>query len=149
MPVYCDPNFEWPKTKAWPFGSVSHLYADTEEELHALAAKIGLKRTWCSDRTQPDSALLHYDLSPAKRKQAIAVGAVPVDHEHAEPYRIRRVWCYPAFEKFWVERNKGSLEDLSPDNYLAWRRSWRFFVGGAVAGVNAERARHAKKEPVT
>lgn len=146
MPVYVDPNFEWPKTKAWPFGSVSHMYADTDEELHALAVKIGLKRVWCSDHTQPDSTLVHYDLSPAKRKQAIANGAIPVDHEHGEPYRVRNVWCYPAFVKHYTERAGGDPADLHPDNYDSWRRLWRFFVGGAVAGVNAERARLAKKE---
>jgi len=145
MPVYVDPNFEWPKSKKWPYGSVSHMYADTDEELHALAAKIGLKRAWCSDVTQPDSTLLHYDLSPPKRKQAIAAGAIPQDHEHKIPYRIRRVWCFPAFQKHYVETAKGSPDDLTPDNYPAWRRLWNFFVAGAVHGVNAERQR--TKEP--
>jgi hypothetical protein len=144
MPVYVDPNFEWPKTKKWPYGSVSHMYADTPEELHELATKIGLKRDWCSDVTQPDSTLLHYDLSPPKRKQAIAAGAIPVDHGHGEPYRLRNVWCWPGFVKHYVERAGGKPDELHPDNYPAWRRLWRFFVAGAVYGVNAERARLAK-----
>jgi hypothetical protein len=87
MPVYVDPNFEWPKTRKWPYGSVSHMYADEPEELHALAAKIGLKRVWCSDRTQPNSRLLHYDLSPKKREAAIQAGAVSVRHSHKAAYR--------------------------------------------------------------
>lgn len=82
MAVYVDPNLNWPKTEHWPYGSVSHMYADTEQELHDMANRIGLKRSWCSDKTQPGSKLLHYDLSPTKRLAAIRAGAIPKDHRH-------------------------------------------------------------------
>lgn len=77
MAVYVDMEISWPWQKNWPYGKVSHLYADMPEQLHKFAIEIlGLKREWCSDHTQPDSRLLHYDLSPGKRKQALANGAI-------------------------------------------------------------------------
>ena len=48
-----------------------HMIADTVEELHAMADKIGLRREWF----QKD----HYDLVPTKRKAAMKLGAVAVD----------------------------------------------------------------------
>lgn len=82
MPVYVDPNLPWPILPHWKYGSVSHLYADTPEELHAFALRIGLQRKWCSDITQQETEFLHYDLSPGKRKHAIRCGAVEVPHRH-------------------------------------------------------------------
>ncbi len=90
MAVYVDPLMAWPRTKAWPYGWVSHLYADTPEELHALAASIGLRRHWCSDHTQPGSRLLHYDLHAASRGRAVMLGAIEVDRHHGRLfYRTR------------------------------------------------------------
>lgn len=86
MPVFVDPPMEWPVLPHWPYGWVSHLYADTPGELHEFAERIGLKRRWCSDHTQPNSRLLHYDLSPNKRRQAVRAGAVEVPHEHKRDY---------------------------------------------------------------
>lgn len=48
----------------------SHMIASTDEELHRMAEAIGLRRAWF----QGD----HYDVGIAKRKQAIALGAIPV-----------------------------------------------------------------------
>lgn len=56
------------------FQGWSHLAADSVEELHALAAKIGLKRSWF----QPHGLMNHYDVSESKRRQAIRAGAVAV-----------------------------------------------------------------------
>lgn len=52
-----------------------HLFADTPEELHALAARIGMRREWCDE--DPDGG--HYDLTPPKRAAAIRAGAIEVD----------------------------------------------------------------------
>lgn len=49
----------------------AHLTADTLEELHAFARRIGLKRAWFQDKRVP-----HYDLSPGKRELALKHGAV-------------------------------------------------------------------------
>jgi hypothetical protein len=47
-----------------------HMLADFEDELHAMAAAIGMKRAWY----QGD----HYDVSLSRRAQAIELGAVEV-----------------------------------------------------------------------
>ena len=48
----------------------SHLTADTIEELHRFAVKIGLRRSWFQD----DGIHPHYDLTAGKRWQAIRTG---------------------------------------------------------------------------
>ena len=64
----------WPN--AWgPYrlGS-SHLTADTLEELHAFAARLGLRRAWFQDH----AIMPHYDLTAEKRVLAVAMGAAEV-----------------------------------------------------------------------
>ena len=63
-----------------------HMATDASlEELHALAARLGLRRAWFQNKpTHPQ-----YDLTPTKRAQTIRLGAQAVStHE-----RVRR--CYP------------------------------------------------------
>jgi hypothetical protein len=48
------------------------MYADTLEELHAMADAIGMKRAWFQNKPQ----LPHYDLVPARRAKAVKLGAV-------------------------------------------------------------------------
>jgi hypothetical protein len=48
------------------------MYADSPEELHAMAKKIGLRKAWF----QEHPSLPHYDLTPAKRAKAIVAGAI-------------------------------------------------------------------------
>lgn len=48
-----------------------HLIADTEEELHAFAQRLGLKRVWA----QYNRHGCHYDMIPSKRALAIKYGA--------------------------------------------------------------------------
>ncbi|SKM81422.1 Uncharacterised protein [Mycobacteroides abscessus subsp. massiliense] len=42
----------------------SHLMADTDEELHAFAARLGLKRSW---HQKPGTAISHYDVTDSRR----------------------------------------------------------------------------------
>lgn len=49
-----------------------HMTADTLEELHAMADKIGLRRAWFQDK----SSVPHYDLTESKRVLALRYGAV-------------------------------------------------------------------------
>jgi hypothetical protein len=48
-----------------------HMMADTPEELHAMADKIGLARRWFQDKPR----FPHYDLRPSKRILAVNFGA--------------------------------------------------------------------------
>ena len=52
---------------------MSHMLADTVDELHKMAEQIGLKREWFQSHGTP-----HYDLCQEKRKLAIELGAVVV-----------------------------------------------------------------------
>lgn len=55
----------------------SHLIADTEDELHAFAARLGLKRAW---HQKPGTPLSHYDVTEPKRQLAIRLGARPIGY---------------------------------------------------------------------
>ncbi len=60
------------------FGGLAfcHLLADTEEELHAIAARIGV-----DSRLFQGEKIPHYDISQAKRALALAAGAVEIDRD--------------------------------------------------------------------
>lgn len=64
-----------------------HMLADTLPELHAMAVRIGLRRTWFQNHGTP-----HYDICQAKRKLAIAAGAVEIDRRQTVEIikRLRR-----------------------------------------------------------
>ena len=64
-----------------------HLWADAPGELHAMARKIGLKKEWA----QAKSRVLHYDLTPSKREEALKAGAVAKTRKEAvESWRSAR-----------------------------------------------------------
>ncbi len=71
MAVLVDDAFiEW-RGRRW-----CHLQADSAEELHEFALRLGLRREWFQTRTgRPDRD--HYDITEAAREQAIALGAQP------------------------------------------------------------------------
>jgi uncharacterized protein DUF4031 len=65
----------------------SHLFADTQRELHEFAAKLALRRSYFQPG-QPrgdgsPSPHWHYDLTAGKRQQAIRLGAQPVTAREA------------------------------------------------------------------
>ncbi len=55
---------------------MSHLIADTTEELIAMADKIGVKRQWLQHSGMLNE---HFDICKSKRKKAIANGAVEIN----------------------------------------------------------------------
>jgi hypothetical protein len=84
MAVYVDALSEWSggyrgdaAAQAKRVGSCNghrwcHMLSDGgDDELHAFAARIGLKRSWF----QGD----HYDLTPSRREKAVRLGAVEAD----------------------------------------------------------------------
>lgn len=62
-----------------PYGRMvmCHMIADSLEELHAMAEKIGIPRKW----VQTKSRCIHYDICKSKRKLAIKHGAQVCDRE--------------------------------------------------------------------
>jgi Ser/Thr protein kinase RdoA (MazF antagonist) len=84
MAVYVDDAFVAADWGRWTGGG--HLQADTLEELHAFAARLGLRRAWFQSRPgRPDRD--HYDLTREGRDAAIRAGAIP---ETARAGVIRR-----------------------------------------------------------
>lgn len=78
MAVYVD------QLRAYPQSRVSHvslhwchMLADSLDELHDMAQRIGLKREWFQER--PLLYHCHYDLTPQSRAAAIAAGAQEVN----------------------------------------------------------------------
>ena len=52
---------------------MSHMVADTLDELHAMASRVGMKREWFQPRSFP-----HYDLPEPRRAHAVELGAVEI-----------------------------------------------------------------------
>lgn len=66
MAVYVDPIREHPPVHGQALWC--HMIADSEDELHAMAERVGLRREWY----QGD----HYDLHPETRTRALKYGAL-------------------------------------------------------------------------
>lgn len=85
MPVYVDdPIWGW-KELRW-----AHLLADDIDELHRFAAKLGIHRI--SYQGPPKTAHPHYDITAFERRRAIALGAIPCNHDEivAVLHRLKR-----------------------------------------------------------
>lgn len=80
MAVYVDQITDYKGSVKGYVGRVSqhwcHMYADSLDELHEMAAKIGMKRSWFQEAHWLH--LCHYDLVPSKRAKAVALGAIEV-----------------------------------------------------------------------
>ena len=90
MPVYVDNG-------AHPYGrmKMAHMLADTLDELHAMAALVGLKKEWFQNHDTP-----HYDLCQTKRRLAISFGAVEIDRRQV--VKLIHEWrakCKPAVDQ--------------------------------------------------
>lgn len=81
MTVYVDDAVTLWRGQRW-----AHLMADTLDELHAFAARLGLPRRAFQDKTSG----AHYDVTADLRGQAIALGAVPISR-HVDRALVRRV----------------------------------------------------------
>ncbi len=76
MAVYLDdwrqPAHLGPVDDRW-----SHLVADTDEELHEFASRMGMRREWFQHKeNRPHQG--HYDVPERARQRALDLGAVPV-----------------------------------------------------------------------
>ena len=56
---------------------MSHMIADTPDELHAMADRIGVVRHWF--QKPPKASFWHYDIAQSKRALAIGAGALDSD----------------------------------------------------------------------
>lgn len=62
-----------------PYGRMfmCHMWADTLEELHAMADKIGVRRKWFQH--PPKASWDHYDICLTKKAKAVRFGAIVTD----------------------------------------------------------------------
>jgi Protein of unknown function (DUF4031) len=89
MSVYVDHAFAVGDWGRWSGGG--HMQADTLDELHAFAARIGMRRVWFQEKPgRPEND--HYDLTRVTRELTIALGAVTEDRRSGTRRRqaIRR-----------------------------------------------------------
>lgn len=101
MPVYIDDMYRY-SIGRFRGMQMSHMIADADAELHAMARQIGMKREWY----QGD----HYDVPLARRELAVAAGAVEITYRQAGAMRRRKA----------VEGVCGR-----PEEALAWYAAWR------------------------
>lgn len=80
-----------------------HMLADTDEELHTMADRIGVARRWWQSPDKTSGS--HYDIALTKRALAVHFGAVEITLRQAGAMNIRR-------------RLTGSLGD--PADALEW-----------------------------
>ncbi len=91
MTTYVDPA-------VWPFSRMvmCHMWADTLEELFAMADTIGVQRKWLQGHptlSLPQfrgASWVHFDIAKGKRALAIAAGAVETDQFGAIEWQARR-----------------------------------------------------------
>lgn len=67
---------------------MSHMLADTDAELHAMADKIGVARRWWQSPEKTSGS--HYDIALSKKVLAIAAGAVPITLRQCGAMNMRR-----------------------------------------------------------
>lgn len=65
-----------------------HMLADSDEELHAMATKIGVQRKWW--QSPEVSSGSHYDIALSKRNVAVYYGAVEITQRQAAAMNARR-----------------------------------------------------------
>ena len=75
MSVYVDELMVYPNARGIFRAGSCHMAADTLDELHAMAAKIGMRRTWFQGKNPRHP---HYDLVKSRRDLAVALGAKEV-----------------------------------------------------------------------
>jgi hypothetical protein len=54
-----------------------HMWADSLDELYAMADRIGVQRKWLQQ--PPKASWVHFDIALSKKAQAIELGAVLTD----------------------------------------------------------------------
>jgi hypothetical protein len=64
---------------------MSHMLADSIDELHAMADAIGVKRRWFQNKGTP-----HYDVCQSMRAKAVELGAVEIDRR--KTVELVRAW---------------------------------------------------------
>src|SRR3546814_19226609 len=122
MTVYVDDAVTLWRGHRW-----AHLMADTLDELHDFAARLGIPRRAFQDKTSG----AHYDVTAQLRERPIALGAMPISrHDDRPPMRqvIANARAHgrheapsgpsvehgPRFDQFRLPRRHGPLTRATP-----------------------------------
>lgn len=93
-----------------------HMIADTDEELHAMADRIGVSRRWWQ---APPKHRSHYDIALSKRAAAVAAGAVEITWRQTSAVTLRRSVTgflgAPEDAEAWVTEWRALRRDKSRD----------------------------------
>jgi hypothetical protein len=118
--MYLDPMGEFGRMK------MSHLIANTDEELHAMAARIGVARRWWQDpATKRGCSHSHYDIALSKRALAVAAGAVEITQRQGVAIQgLKRFGLPPGdlatvVERYHAEKVERRQRALDLDRQLA------------------------------
>ena len=110
MTVYVDDMYRHPigefKTASGRIYKMSHLIADTSDELLAMVRAIDVNPKWIQHRGTRDE---HFDIAISKRAAAIAAGAIPITLDQCSAMNKRR-------------KVTGSLG--SPDDAVEWLKQF-------------------------
>lgn len=92
---------------------MSHMIADSLDELHQIAEKIGLRRQWFQDKN-----ILHYDVCQSKKKLAIELGAIEVTGR--DLVRIARTadWAKMAERPLWCRQCP--MHTVGSNEFTSW-----------------------------
>lgn len=73
-----------------PFGRMvmCHMWADTLDELLAMADRIGVHRKWLQQ--PPKASWVHFDVSLSRKKMAMKAGAILTDKYGPLEYEARK-----------------------------------------------------------
>jgi len=81
MAVYVDDAVTLWRGQRW-----AHLMADTLDELHAMAERLGIPRRAFQNKTSG----AHYDVPAPLREEAVRLGAIPISR-HLDRTQVRAV----------------------------------------------------------
>jgi hypothetical protein len=86
MAVYVDDMY---KLSIGQFGrmKMSHMIADSHEELVEMADKIGVQRKWIQYKGLPNE---HFDVSMSARKKAVENGAIEISYRELGEMVMKR-----------------------------------------------------------
>lgn len=93
-----------------PYGRMimCHMIADTDDELHLMADRLGINRKW--HQSPPKASNSHYDIAKSKKALAISFGAIEITDRQAAMMCARR-------------RVEGILGN--PDEARQWYQNWQ------------------------
>ena len=106
MTVYVDDMYLLPMGR-YNRMKMSHMIATTDDELHAMAARIGVARKWFQD--VPSGA--HYDVSMSMRSRALECDAMAIT--------VRQLSSMCA-----IRRHDGTL----PTDPVAAEQLWKIYI---------------------